>query len=94
MYIAIIFINVMPLYYVGDIMVFRRKKERNIRKIRSLRGVDIAEYIYYLINKMQNDEGKTPDEIITILKEKLEQMIVKMKDYTFDKVETVLELEK
>jgi len=86
MYIAIIFINVMPLYYVGDIMVFRRKKERNIRKIRSLRGVDIAEYIYYLINKMQNDEGKTPDEIISILKEKLEQMIVKMKDYTFDKV--------
>ena len=55
--------------------------------------MDIAEYIYYQINKMQNDEGKTSDEIITILKEKLEQMIIKMKDYTFDKVETVLELE-
>ena len=91
MYITIIFINVMPLYYVGDIMVFRRNKNKDLMKIRSLRGVDIAEYIYNLINEMENEE-KSPDEIMIFVKKQLEQMIIKMKDYTFNKVEMVLEL--
>ena len=53
-----------------------------IESIEDIRAVDMAEYIYKLISMHEDGEIKMEE-----IKEKLENMIVEMKEHTFDKIE-------
>jgi len=67
------------------------EEKRKLSKIRSIRPVDVAEYIYKKIRDMEDEETKA-DEIVMKIKELLAEMIVEMKEYTFYKVEKLLKL--
>ena len=58
--------------------MFGKKKERKWRRMKDIRAIDMAEYLYDKLNKY----GALTDEIRKIL----EKIIVEMKDHTFEEM--------
>ena len=75
------FIYALPLCYNGDIMVFGKRERGKWKRMKDIRAIDMAEYLY---SKLQ-EYGAMTDEIKKIL----EKIIVAMKDHTFEEMDHI-----
>lgn len=66
-------------------MVFGKNKEKKWRKMRDIRAVDMAEYLYDKLNQ----HGALTDEI----RKMLEKIIVEMKNHTFEEMDHIFGIE-